>query len=202
MARKTYDVMRLWNKQTFRILYSYPPNSNRNLKHTLLHRSFAVLCTLFLTLASYAQVKVSGTITDVATGAPIQRATVRVVGNGPNAGNGTVATRSGKYSIKVWPGTSTWLKFQHVRYRTDSILIRPTQASPDLILNIQLEPEAVELKTFTVTNEPEEVFGSIDFSVSDFAFGHNNRLILLAYDKGLHKDPRIVLAENNQPKHT
>lgn len=155
----------------------------------------SIVCMLLLLAGSSAsaQTTVTGTVSNAATNAPLKRVNISV----PNTKRGTITNSRGEFRIKVRSDRKSWLKFSYLGYRKDSVLIEPGKGT-EQVVNIRLEQEAQILEGFTVTDKPEEVFGSIAFSVADFAFGHDNRLVMLAYDKGLKKDARIVLAERDQ----
>lgn len=145
---------------------------------------------------AYAQLTVTGRVTDAVTGQPLKRTNVSLAGE--NRGVGT--NRNGTYQWKLPPAQSGWLKFTHIGYTPDSVAIPQTDTTLTVTINMRLVPEPQQLKAVVVSDvaPPEEVFGTTKFSVADFAFTHDNKLILLAYDRGLDKDARLVLASATQ----
>jgi hypothetical protein len=89
-------------------------------------------------------VKVSGKILD-SKGEPMPYAYVLVEGTS----NGTTSNSKGEYSLRLPKGTYN-LTFQYLGYKK---IKRPITLNTDQRLDVQMESEEIQLKTFTVTNK-------------------------------------------------
>jgi hypothetical protein len=91
-----------------------------------------------------ALVKISGRITD-SKGEPMPYAYVLVEGTS----NGTTSNSKGEYTLKLPKGNYV-LTFQYLGYKK---IKRPVSLDSNQSLDVQMESEEIQLKTFTVTNK-------------------------------------------------
>lgn len=102
------------------------------------------------------QQKVSGTITDAATGEPLPG--VNIVIEGTTVG--TVSDFDGKYSIDV-PGPDAVLLFSSIGYLTERIM-----ASNQVLIDLKLTPDITKLEEVVVigygTRQRKNVVGAVD----------------------------------------
>ena len=99
-------------------------------------RTLLLLCTMLLSsVAAFAQVKVSGVVTDAADGSPIPFASVVV----KNSTTGTAADADGKYAISV-PSAKSVLVFSSIGYVTQEV-----EVSGRTQINVMLATDASAL---------------------------------------------------------
>lgn len=93
--------------------------------------------------SAWAQVRVTGTISDAETRKPVPRATVLLQGKG----QGVVASDQGDFSL---PATARdTLVFQALGYRTQRLVVGNSGLS-QIILQIRLQPASIELQNVEV----------------------------------------------------
>ena len=101
-----------------------------------MRKTVMLLCALMISVtAAFAQVKVTGVVTDAADGTPIPFASVVV----KNSSTGTAADADGKYSISV-PSAKSVLVFSSIGYVTQEVEVGGRSA-----INVMLATDASAL---------------------------------------------------------
>src|ERR1700749_1326648 len=107
----------------------------------------SLFIALFFGAASFAQVTVSGKITDEKN-APVPFATIYV----KNTTIGTSANSEGEYTLAVKPGHYDMV-FRAVGYKQES---RPVDIKANQAINVKLLPESYLLKDVTISAKGED----------------------------------------------
>ncbi len=94
-------------------------NENRAVSGAFLQRLFTLLFLVCITLNSFAQITVSGTVTDNNDGSPMPGVNVLIKGTTW----GTVTDIDGKYAIEVDINTNDTIQFSFIGYLTEKIKI-------------------------------------------------------------------------------
>lgn len=103
---------------------------------------------LLLGTALHAQVtRVHGTVTDAATGEPVPFANVAFI----DARIGTTTDMDGRYTLETYYATDS-LRFSSVGYR---MAVRAVRRDRDQVINVALEPTAVELAEAIIKPQEE-----------------------------------------------
>src|SRR5690606_33887930 len=103
---------------------------------------------LLLGTALHAQVtRVHGTVTDAATGEPVPFANVAFI----DARIGTTTDMDGRYTLETYYATDS-LRFSSVGYR---MAVRAVRRDRDQVINVALEPSAVELAEAIIKPQEE-----------------------------------------------
>ena len=107
----------------------------------------------FVSLSALAQNKVSGTVTDKATGEPLTGVTVLEKGTS----NGIATDFNGNYTISV--GTGKALVFSYIGYKTEEVVVNSS------VVNVQMTEDAAMLDEVVVigygTMQRKDLTGSI-----------------------------------------
>ena len=162
-------------------------------------RIFAFLFFVSLVANTSAQTyRLSGTVLD-ADGHPIPDA-YYFLSNSPFDKKKT--SRQGEFSIQYPSGKDDTLKFKHVGFNPYSFVIkerilRRAKKSRQINLDIVLPERSTDIVVVT-SNVTDTVFGTQEYSVSDFEFDKSGQLILLTYEKNLTKGAVLRLLDSNQ----
>lgn len=108
---------------------------------------------------------------------------------------------NGKFEFRYSPAIGDTLKFDHVAFENATIVVtkRMIKSAKNNKININVILPFRVLDVFEVrANVPDTVFGTQDYSVSDFEFDTDNRLILLTYDKVLEKGSVVRLLSDDK----
>jgi len=141
----------------------------------------SLFAALFFSASLFAQVTVSGKITDEKN-APVPFATVYV----KNTTIGTSANSEGEYTLNVNPGHYEFV-FRAVGYKQDS---RPTDVKTNQTLNAKLLPESYLLKDVTISAKGEDPAYAImrkAIKKRKFYLNEVNAYSCEVYIKGLQK---------------
>ena len=92
-------------------------NPSKSNKHYLIFFKVMLLFLMLLPMQAFAQVKVTGTVTDQTNGEPIIGATVKIKGTS----TGVVTDIDGNYSIEVSSGQT--LEFSYIGYNTQTLKV-------------------------------------------------------------------------------
>ena len=92
-------------------------NPSKSYKHYLILFKVMLLFLTLLPMQAFAQVKVTGTVTDQVNGEPIIGATVKIKGTS----TGVVTDIDGNYSIEVTAGQT--LEFSYIGYNTQTLKV-------------------------------------------------------------------------------
>ncbi len=109
----------------------------------------------------------------------------------------------GEYFFKINSKEKLKLKYKHVGFleyakSVGSSRLKKIQANDTLYLdNIVLKEKLLDEFTF-FSKKTDTVFGSKQLSVEDFELIEDDRMILLAYEKSLKKESKVVLTDNDQ----
>ncbi|MDG1915042.1 MAG: hypothetical protein P8I55_10690 [Crocinitomix sp.] len=162
-------------------------------------RIFAFLFFVSLVATTSAQTyRLSGTVVDT-DGHPIPDA-YYFLSNSPFDKKKT--SREGEFSIQYQSGKDDTLKFKHVGFNPYSFVIterilRRAKKSRQINLDIVLPDRSTDIVVVT-SNVTDTVFGTQEYSVSDFEFDKSGQLILLTYEKNLTKGAVLRLLDSNQ----
>ncbi|NOQ73097.1 MAG: hypothetical protein GQ574_13915 [Crocinitomix sp.] len=162
-------------------------------------RIFAILFLVsFASITDAQTYQLSGTVVDV-DGIPIPDA-YYFFSNTPL--NKKKTSRDGAYSIRYTVGKNDTLKFKHVGFDPYSLVItermmRRAKKSGKINLEVVMPNRVTNIITVT-SNVPDTLFGTQEYSVSDFEFDKSGQLILLTYEKNLSKGAVLRLLDTNQ----
>jgi len=167
-----------------------------------MNRLLLLLC-LFLAvhpaIAQQNSIVLQGKILDSETSKGIPNASVTLF----KSLRGTSTNRQGEFWLAVSRSKGAQLNISHIGYelasKTFSGQYLSGVESDTLILSFYLLPKAQELAPVAISssNDPDTVFGSAFYSVSDFVF-EGDGLLLLTYNRNLKKDAQLVLTDKNQ----
>ncbi len=142
--------------------------------------------------------QLSGTVVDI-DGHPIPDA-YYFYANTPYSKNKT--SREGEFSIQYKVGVNDTLKFKHVGFNPYSLVItdrmvRRAKKSGKIEVEVVM-PDKLGSVVIVTSNVPDTLFGTQEYSVSDFEFDKSGQLILLTYEKNLSKGAVLRLLDTNQ----
>ncbi|MFT5822445.1 MAG: hypothetical protein ACI8ZM_003701 [Crocinitomix sp.] len=162
-------------------------------------RIFALLFLVsFASITNAQTFQLSGTVVDI-DGHPIPDA-YYFYANKPY--NKKKTTRDGVFSIQYQVGKNDTLKFKHVGFNPYALIItermmRRAKKSGQINVDIVM-PDRLTIIVTVTSNVPDTLFGTQEYSVSDFEFDKSGQLILLTYEKNLGKGAVLRLLDTNQ----
>ncbi|UOR04105.1 carboxypeptidase-like regulatory domain-containing protein [Hymenobacter aerilatus] len=115
------------------------------LKNASVGRLLGLLLLVWLSAATaaYAQVRVTGTVSDAETRKPVPRVTVLLQGKG----QGVIASDQGDFNLNATARDT--LVFQALGYQTQRLVVGNSGLS-QIILQIKLKPASIELQSVEV----------------------------------------------------
>lgn len=162
-------------------------------------RIITLLILVSLASTTNAQTfQLSGIVVDL-DGDPIPDA-YYFYANTPYSKNKT--SRGGEFSIQYKVGVNDTLKFKHVGFNPYSLVITDRmvrRAKKSGKINVEVVmPDKMGSTIVVTSNVPDTLFGTQQYSVSDFEFDKSGQLILLTYEKNLSKGAVLRLLDTNQ----
>lgn len=152
---------------------------------------FTMFCTLFC-LQIFAQIRVSGNISDVA-GNPLPGAIVTVYNN-DKVVSYSIAQGNGAYDLKI-PGSFTTLDFYLMGYRRASFKVDMKGAS-SMVKDVKLEEDNFQLPTITVKPVAVKVDGdTVTYDATTFVRKEDNSL-----QEVLNRLPHVKVTTAGQVK--
>jgi hypothetical protein len=158
-------------------------------------KNILILLILLFSNAALAQTITINAVVKDADGIPIPEARYYFVKN--KAGQKRTNAK-GELSIAYQKGSLDSLKVEHVGFEDYTIFITPRmeKKAKDNTIELAIVLPDRFLKLFTVTpNTPDTLFGTQDYSVEDFEFLPNGKMLLLTYDKQLSKGSVLRLLD-------
>lgn len=162
-------------------------------------RLFTFLFLLSLVSNTSAQTyRLSGTVVDI-DGHPIPDA-FYFLSNRPSDRRKT--SREGTFSIQYRVGKDDTLQFKHVGFDPFSLVItermlRRAKKTRQINLEVVMPDRVTDIVVVT-SNVADTLFGTQEYSVSDFEFDKSGQIVLLTYEKNLSKGAVLRLLDSNQ----
>lgn len=144
---------------------------------------------------------VSGIVLEDSTNTPIPYVKVYQENNKDHY---AYSDKDGRYSLLLSIEKNDKIIFDHVGYEKDYYQVKNSvlknenvKSSLSFIVNIELSSRVLGTVTIGI-RKVDTVFGSDQFSVEDFMLLEDDNLLLLAYERKLDKDPKLLLVDNNK----
>jgi hypothetical protein len=162
-------------------------------------RQLLFIFTLFVQFQTFAQeITIYGTIQDE-DGDPVPGVRYYFKNNSQNK---KVSGSDGKFEIQYKVGTYDSLLFKSVSFDYKGVLIDQKIEKRGLkkgkyFLSIVMPNKLTDIVVIK-PELPDTLFGTQEYSISDFAFDSNNQLVLLTYDHNLRRGSALRLLDKDQ----
>lgn len=164
-------------------------------------RANYILCLLFAVFSSFYGVSqqyiIIGKVQNAQTRAPLHRANVKIKASSL----GTSTNKEGNFKLRLRNKSQFTLQISYIGFESNSIVFsarKLKELNNDTIkLNILLKPTATNFNPIDIVSkrEPEKVFGSFQYHVSDYEILDNDRYLILLYEKKLKKGARLIITD-------
>lgn len=161
-------------------------------------RTIGVTFLVFIAGSVHAQLTLKLRVADAELG-PVSNARV-ILSFGGNEFQGRTSP-SGYFIHDIPDALPIALQATHAAYADMeySLTRRDLRRENKDTVYLNLEMEFRELSPFTVRPDaPDTVFGSERISVADYAFLNDGRMLLLTYERNIHKETRVLLCDADQ----
>ena len=113
-----------------------------------------------------------------------------------------ITDENGYYLISVNQPQTLTIEFNHSGFLKDSLVVSKRNLSKytndTLFLNPMVLDNITIVEFSVVANKVDTVFGSKEYSVEDFEITNDGRMILLAYQKTLRKESKLLLLDKER----
>ncbi len=113
---------------------------------------FGFLALLLAGSTAWGQTALTGTVTDKASGDPLMGANVVISGGRLSMDTGAAADDAGRYRIQALPAGRYSIRVMFIGYATFEQALRiSADSGPEMILDMELDSEAIQLQEYVVT---------------------------------------------------